>query len=1039
MGNESRIMPMKDIRLSGCPFRFSMLALSVALAALFTLRASPPVRAEGPPGGPGDFRPDPPSVKQELGYLSARLVHRLRLPEAEAKALRSALLEFLGTRNRMGRERIMLAMALRRSLELGRTERMEARLERIRSLRGRQRKALAEAEEALCSRLSGKTVEAKLVLLGLLFRDDVRPPGSEILTAPRSELEDLPGTLGLSGKPADEMKARIHAFQRIRSGLREKETALLRALWKSVVSGENQAVVEQLERAKAFRSEMRASLDAGEGSFLQGLSPELKAKLVMERVVLRPFPVLRIRKPDPPERVWPMMVRFDEDGDRILSNEERGRARVFAKEHQNPRISRIRRMRTGETSAPVRETSCDPEAGLYQDDCLRTLFLTFGQKDWYEELVDFYRTGVEVPADLVVHGKTYPSVGVRFRGNSSFMMGRRSDKKSFNLSVDFRNPRQSLLGYSTLNLHNAASDPSLMRTVLYRRICREFLPSARANFVKLVINGESWGVFPNVQQYGGDFFQEHFGTRGGAWWKVSPGRDPAKALRYAGPDLDAYRRAIECKRGGSDEDWKALRRLCEILERSPDERLEQELGQVFKVDRALWLIALENAFIDSDGYISRGSDYMLYRDPGGRFHMLPYDDNETFIWAGGGGPNQWPAGTTRQLSPLGHEASRNRPVIRRLLGIPHLRARYLAHLRTLVERWLDWERIGPVASAYHRLIDEEVRADTHSAFPYGAFKASLDRGGTGERERPRGFGPMRGHGPSPSFKTFVTERRKHLLAHPALERPGPRILAVELVRTGEGEQGATALAHHPITIRATLGEEPPAQAVFLHYSPGPMYGFRRVPMFDDGAHRDGARSDRVFAGSIPPHCAGIRVRYYIEARTALRGGAASFHPQGAEYRTHSFLVTPSEAQSPIVINEVVSRNDGSFRDSEGDAGDWLELYNRTEKEVDLSGMHLTDCRFRLRKWTFPGGVKIPAGGHLIVWADGDGSGKPGLHASFRLARGGETLLLVDRDDRGCGVLDALTYDRLKRGQAFGRSPDGGSNLKKMAATPGRAN
>ena len=46
----------------------------------------------------------------------------------------------------------------------------------------------------------------------------------------------------------------------------------------------------------------------------------------------------------------------------------------------------------------------------------------------------------------------------------------------------------------------------------------------KTNLVKLVINGENWGVYINLQQYNKDFLAEQFGTKSGVRWKVGPGR-----------------------------------------------------------------------------------------------------------------------------------------------------------------------------------------------------------------------------------------------------------------------------------------------------------------------------------------------------------------------------------------------------------------------------------------------------------------------------------------------------------------------------------
>ena len=53
---------------------------------------------------------------------------------------------------------------------------------------------------------------------------------------------------------------------------------------------------------------------------------------------------------------------------------------------------------------------------------VRTIFLQFESADWEQELTAFYNTDVEVPATMIVDGKTYRDVGVHFRGNSSFRM-----------------------------------------------------------------------------------------------------------------------------------------------------------------------------------------------------------------------------------------------------------------------------------------------------------------------------------------------------------------------------------------------------------------------------------------------------------------------------------------------------------------------------------------------------------------------------------------------------------------------------------------
>ena len=277
-----------------------------------------------------------------------------------------------------------------------------------------------------------------------------------------------------------------------------------------------------------------------------------------------------------------------------------------------------------------------PNHGLYDRDALHTLFFEFDEEDWHDELTAFHGTDAEVPARLTINGKVFGEVGVRYRGNSSFD---RPEKKSFGVSIDAYDGDLRLDGYRSLNLLNANGDDSLMREVLFSNIAGEHMPAPKANFVKVVVNGVYLGVYGNVQQINKDFTKEHYDTRKGVRWKVPPDFDGGGAMVYHGDDLERYQRQYELKTGSADEeDWQALIEACRILRETPTEELEHTLPKHFDIDEILWFLALDNVFMDSDGYYSRGSDYYVYLDPERVVHLIHYDNNETF-GGGRGGPS----------------------------------------------------------------------------------------------------------------------------------------------------------------------------------------------------------------------------------------------------------------------------------------------------------------------------------------------------------------------------------------------------------------
>ena len=732
--------------------------------------------------------------------------------------------------------------------------------------------------------------------------------------------------------------------------------------------------------------------------------------------------------------------KFDWDGDGKLDPEERARARKYVKESARSggfgrRRGPFGRQREGgaveEQREPERVTidavNTYPEEPLYAPGILRTLFLQFPQSDWEEEMSDFYRTDVEVPADLIVDGEAYPSVGVRFRGNSSFFAVAAGKKRSLNISVDYGTDGRKLYGYKTLNLLNSHSDPSFLRTVLYYHVSRNYLPAPKANLVKVVINGESWGIYLNVQQFNKDFLDEWFGTRRGVRWKVPPG--PRAGLRYDGDDVDSYKGSYQLKTTStsadvSDRAWKDLVELCRILQSGAsedgEERFEKALRPILDIDRALWFIALDNVFMDSDGYISRASDFLMYQDPGGRFHLLPYDSNETFGIRGGGpggvrrgrdgrgrGRGEREESTGFSMSPLQYmEEEEERPLISRLLSVPHLRARYLAHVRTIVEEWLDWDVLGPVAASYRSVAGDEISKDVKKLYSTAAYTRSIE----GDYDQGRRV--------VPGIQRFVDERREAILSHPEIKKVHPVIESVHATHRSEDssrsreEREGVHVAGEAVGVTAKVGGKVAPEMVVLYYSRGSGAVFESRRMHDDGEHHDGAAGDGVYAAEIPGFPANTVVHYYVEARAAADVGTTVFSPARAEARALTYrLRAPLKLGFDVRIDELMAGNKSGLVDPQGEHDDWIKLHNHSEKEIDLSGFYLSDDADNLRKWRFPQGTSIVPKGYLIVWADGDTKDRPGLHAGFKLSRRGESVWLADRDARGNAILDRVVFEK----------------------------
>ena len=732
----------------------------------------------------------------------------------------------------------------------------------------------------------------------------------------------------------------------------------------------------------------------------------------------------------PPINSKELFDRFDTDQNGKLEGEERSSARKYVQNIRGgksegltsesaKKTSEKNELQASQKSAPKQEV------GLYDEKTLRTLYLRFPNADWYAELSDFYRTGVDVPADLIVDGQLYPSVGISFRGNSSYQMHRDSKKKSFNIAIDYDHKNQRLYGYKTLKLLNSASDPSFIREVLYSRISRQYLPAPKANFIRLVINGENWGIYPNIQQFNKDFLQDWFKTKDGVRWKISPGKESrGGSLVWNGPDMSDYQAAYQLKTKNVTQDaWQDLINLCKVLNQTSNSQFEDALRPIFNIDGALWFIALDNVFIDGDGYIGRGADYHVYLDPKGRFHLVSHDNNETFGYAEGGGPNIY-FDDQRMLSPVANENNEMLPVISRLLSVPHLRARYLSHVRTIIDEWLNWEILAPIIQEYQSLIDPIVKADRKKLYSYQAFVNSQDQNNDEKDDPP--FGRGGGRHRSPGFKQFIEERRKFLLSHPEIDKEVPAIKSVSFQSSPQPQEA--------VLIKAVVGTKVKLDNVILHYASNDNVPFDSVIMSTNEDNND------AYWGEIPPFPMGEKVYYYVEARALSSLGTTTFLPARADSGALNYHIMPSIAKnSPIVINEIMASNSRSLHDPQGEYDDWIELYNRSDKEISLSTMYLSDNKKNPLKWAFPKNATISAGTYLIVWADGDQADYPELHANFKLSKNGETVMLVDTSGGVNQILSLVEFGNQIENSSIGRYPNGSGPFRTLKETPKKGN
>lgn len=140
----------------------------------------------------------------------------------------------------------------------------------------------------------------------------------------------------------------------------------------------------------------------------------------------------------------------------------------------------------------------------------------------------------------------------------------------------------------------------------------------------------------------------------------------------------------------------------------------------------------------------------------------------------------------------------------------------------------------------------------------------------------------------------------------------------------------------------------------------------------------------------------------------------------------------------LYINEFMASNATTICDSFGSYSDWIELYNSTDTDMDISGFGISDNLSQPMKYRFPDGTKIAARGYLVVFCSGNEGMQNGeLHAPFGLRSYGEDVVIANRAGR---IIDSYSFKNQETDVSMARIPDGTGELQSNSQpSPGYPN
>lgn len=127
------------------------------------------------------------------------------------------------------------------------------------------------------------------------------------------------------------------------------------------------------------------------------------------------------------------------------------------------------------------------------------------------------------------------------------------------------------------------------------------------------------------------------------------------------------------------------------------------------------------------------------------------------------------------------------------------------------------------------------------------------------------------------------------------------------------------------------------------------------------------------------------------------------------------------AYAGLVISEIMPSNSTAVTDENGKYSDWIEIWNSTDRIINLNGVGLSDKGDSIR-FLFPN-VSLAPDGRAVIFCDNtnQSSANRAFHAKFKLSSVGETIYLYDPN---AYLIDSCKYPIMASDESWAQTDSG---------------
>jgi spore coat protein CotH len=354
---------------------------------------------------------------------------------------------------------------------------------------------------------------------------------------------------------------------------------------------------------------------------------------------------------------------------------------------------------------------------IWSANFIHDLHFTFTQTNYWDSLLDSHSNGNYVRCDMVIDGRTLPSVGMKTKGNSSF--NHPGNKKSFKVDLNEFVTGQDYDGIKKLNLNNGFKDPTMMREkIMLDFMVRHGITAPRCTYARVYLNGIYWGLYTIVEDAeSGKFLKQHYADDDGNLYKGDPNGD----LKWYGNNISMYYSRYELSSDTNATCWTDLYNLIDNINNTPSADFYDTLELYLHTWSYLDYMAACNMFVNLDSYIGSGHNYYIYKDSTSQFfHWIGWDVNEAF-----GNFNM--GMTISQMQNMNYDwlgNQNNRPLATKMLADPTYHANYIGTFCTLMQDFSNAAMDGYIDSLANQ-IRTAVYADTLKFYTNQQFEDNI--------------------------------------------------------------------------------------------------------------------------------------------------------------------------------------------------------------------------------------------------------------------------------------------------------------------------